>query len=211
MKNSSGTKVLSIVLFIIVFALMGYIVYDKFINNTESLNDDMGQVQGENINKEEALNYEDIISEVKNKFDFTFEYANLVFAYCGEAETSEKAAVHGNFYNVSTQFSTYDEMHNYLRNYMSDDVISNSSKYNISKENYIEENEKLYCETFGKGGAYDYGDSIIEIKSITVDKVEAIAFKELINEYTGNTYQKINITLEKIDNNFVITSYEVQG
>ena len=208
MKNNN---ILNIILIIIVLALTSYIVYDKIIKNEDEIVDN--STKDETVNEQvQELSYNELISEVKNKFEFTFNYANSLITYCGEHEISERASDSGNFYNVSKEFSTYDEMKNHLKQYMSEDLINKVSKYNISKENYIEENGKLYCETFGKGSGYDFGDSIIEIKSIDGDKITAVAMKELIVAAANPTieYQKINLTLEKENNSYVVTLYEIQ-
>lgn len=206
-KKKLKLNILIIILVVLVIGLLGYIVYDKIPKENDN------EVIDNNDNLEnEKFDNTSIIEEIKTKFDFVFEYSNSVVAYCGIHEPSDKVAESGNYYNFSTQFKSYDEMFNYLKKYMSDDIITSVTEYTFAnaanKDNYIEDNNKLYCATFGKGNLYDYGDSVIEINSNDGNIIKATAVKELINKNGESTYEKVNLTLTKVDNNYIITSYE---
>lgn len=210
--KNNRTKVLCIILFIIVLGLISYIVYDKYTNREIGIDyivTDESEI--ENNNDKQELNYEEIVTEVKNKFDFAFEYFNSIVSYCGESKLSErKNEETGASYNISSQFNTYNDMYNHLKQYMSEDVINSKAAFNTAKENYIEEDGKLYCATFNKGGIYTYGKSYIQIDLMNENKIVVSALKELIDPSNNIEYKKINLTLEKENGNFIITSYEVQ-
>lgn len=215
-KKNTGLKVLVGILIVLVLGLSSYIVYDKVLkedNNTtcETTNDTQEQ-------ENEEVNNIDIKEEVKNKFEFVFNYLKMIVPYCGEVETSDKEIdATGNYYFISTQFSTYDEMLNYLKTYMTEDLLNTKKPLfpATNKDNYLEEDGKLYCKTFGKGDIRQYEEPIIDITSSDDNKITATIVMEsyeagITDEKTNQVYQKINITLEKIDNNYIITSYEVQ-
>ena len=203
MENKT-LKITNIILLILVLLMGGYIIYDKVLNNKQLPSADHNPEKTE-------LNYNEIYTEVKNKFDFAFNYFESVISYCGEHQSSDRTIeATGANYNVSTQFNTYNEMYNYLRSYMSDNVITSKKTFTIDKKNYLEEDGKLYCATFNKGGIYTYGDSTLEIESIEDNKIIANAVKELIDPQNTKSYKKITLTLENDNNNYIITSYEVQ-
>lgn len=212
MKNNNGAKILSIILFIIVLGLTIYIIYDNSKEKENVLDTNIEQEKTENkIEDEKDLNYEKTVSEVKNKFEFAFDYFESIVSYCGESILSErKNETTGASYNISSQFNTYNDMYNHLKQYMSEDVINSKTAFNTAKENYIEEDGKLYCATFNKGGIYTYGKSYIQIDLMNENKIVVSALKKLIDPSNNIEYKKVNLTLEKENGNFIITSYEVQ-
>ena len=68
--------------------------------------------------------------------------------------------------------------------------------------------EVLYCNETYKGNIYNWGNVEIEITNQSADKVESVATMELIDPDNNKTYDKVNITLELKDNNWIITSYK---
>ena len=59
-----------------------------------------------------------------------------------------------------------------------------------------------------KGYIYNWGNVEIVITNQSADKVESVATMELIDPNNNKTYDKVNITLELKDNNWIITSYK---
>lgn len=184
---------------------MGSIVYDKVLSK------DLSSSEDDIIERDDKLSnddYDNLLNEVKNIFDVVYTYQKSVNTYCGKCEKSEhqismKLGNLGTY--VSTQFKTYDELHSYLRKYMSEEVINNIS--NFKKEYYLEEDGKLYCADLGKGSPFSFGDSVVEIKSLNNDVITAIAIKELTVDL-DNYYEKIKLTIEKENGNYIVTSYE---
>ena len=100
-------------------------------------------------------------------------------------------------------------MLNSLKKYMSTEVIAGKSPWGATaKEYYLEKDGKLYCEETNKGYPYGNGNVEIEITNQSTDKVESVATMELIDSENNKTYDKVNITLELKDNNWIITSYK---
>lgn len=100
-------------------------------------------------------------------------------------------------------------MLNSLKKYMSIEVIAGKSPWSATaKEYYLEKDGKLYCNETHKGYIYNWGNVEIEITNQSADKVESVATMELIDPDNNKTYDKVNITLELKDNNWIITSYK---
>ena len=192
---------------VLVLVLGNYIIYDKLFNkgtdisNTNTSNDD---------------NYDTLFNDLKEKFVFTAEYYEMPKVYCGETEGSLHFEELGYSYYKSTQFNSYDEIINYLKQYMSENVIEGHRFFDSGDPTYYEKDGNLYCFDTGKGGVQEFYDRLLEIKSISSDTITA---KGITTEYTPinpddnfikNTYDYIvyNIKYEKIDNEWIITSFE---
>ena len=94
---------------------------------------------------------------------------------------------------------------------MSTEVIAGKSPWGATaKEYYLEKDGKLYCEETNKGYPYGNGNVEIEITNQSDNKIDCIATMELIDMSNNKTYDKVNITLELKDNNWIITSYKKQ-
>ena len=114
-------------------------------------------------------------------------------------------------YYVSTEFTTYDEMLNGLKKYMTVEVIEGKPGFSATnKDFYIEKEEKLYCKKSYKGYPYNHSNINIEVTSKNENKITCVATMELIDLSNNKTNDKVNITLEKNNNNWIITSYENQ-
>ena len=131
-------------------------------------------------------------------------YYYLIFNNINVKYTNLKA-----IYSAITEFATYDEMLNYLKKYMTIEVISGKNPWAATtKEYYLEKDGKLYCEETYKGYMYEHGNIEIEITSQEENKVTCIATIELIDPDNNKTSDEVNITLEKNNNNWIITSYK---
>ena len=188
-------KIIIIILIILVVTLSGYIIYDKVLNNKE-------------IKEEDNNNNKSITEEkIKEIFEFVYSYHELPIVYCGKTDNA-LVQIYGTARKASTEFTTYNEMLNSLKKYMSTDVIADKSAFAATtKEYYLEQEGKLYCEETYKGYPYGLGNIEIEIKTQSENKVDCIATMELIDMSNNKIYDKVNITLEKNNNNWIITSY----
>lgn len=200
--------VIIVVLIIIVIGLASYIVYDKILNteidyeinneNNVCTNTNTNTTNNNSIDKE----YNKIIKEIKDIYDVAYDFKTTQYVYCGESEPSNHQTIDDINDNVSTQFKTYDEMYNYLRQYMSEELIKAQRYF---KENfYKEEDGKLYCLNVGKELSYNLGDVTISIDNIENNKISVTAMQEVIS--TNTYYQKIKLTYELVDNKYIVTS-----
>ena len=198
MKNKYiGLKIIIIILSILVVTLSGYIIYDKVLNDKE--------IQEENNNNNNKGISEE---EIKEIFKFVYSYYELPIVYCGKTDNT-LVQIYGATRKASTEFTTYEEMLNSLKKYMSTDVIVDKSAFAATtKEYYLEQDDKLYCEETYKGYPYGLGNIELEITIQNENKVDCIATMELTDMSNNKTYDKVNITLEKINNNWIITSYD---
>lgn len=193
-------KIIIIVLSISVISLSGYIVYDKLLNYKE--------IDVENNNNNNTNITQEKIREI---FKFVYKYYELPVVYCGNTENNY-IEIYGTTRKVSTDFTTYDEMLNSLKKYMTTDVIASKQAFAATtKEYYLEQDDKLYCSETYKGYMYGFGNVDIKIKTQEEQKITCIATMELIDPSNNKTYDKVNITLEKINNNWIIANYQKQN
>lgn len=209
MKKNIGLIIFTIILLVLVLVLGNYIIYDKLFNKDTDIS---------NTNTSNKDNYDTLFNDLKEKFVFTAEYYEMPKVYCGETEGSVHLEELGYNYYKSTQFNSYDERTNYLKQYMSENVIEGQRffTYGDKYPTYYEKDGNLYCITTAKGNPYLIYNRILEIKSISSDTITAKGITaEYIPDYSddnfiNNTYDYIiyNIKYEKIDNKWIITSFE---
>ena len=203
-KNNKTVIILLIIIIAILSALCvlfatGTITFkptDTEVNNSNQSTDNNSETK--NIKTE----------DIKEIFKVAYNYYELPAVYCGNTE-SEIVEINGASRKASAEFTTYDEMLNSLKKYMSIEVIAGKSPWSATaKEYYLEKDGKLYCNETYKGNIYNWGNVEIEITNQSADKVESVATMELIDPDNNKTYDKVNITLELKDNNWIITSYK---
>ena len=216
MESQKNTKVVIALLIIIIAILSALCIL--FATGTISLKSNDAEVNNpeQNANKNNDLNQNANNSETKNItvdnikeiFEAAYNYYELPEVYCGKTE-SKIVEIYGTSRKASVDFTTYDEMLNSLKKYMSIEVIAGKSPWSATaKEYYLEKDGKLYCNETYKGNIYNWGNVEIEITNQSADKVESVATMELIDPDNNKTYDKVNITLELKDNNWIITSYK---
>lgn len=209
MENQNNNKVVIALLVIIISILT--VLCILFATGTISFKSNDVEVNDSNQNITENNDYQtnDITLEnIKEIFKVTYNYYELPVVYCGKTDNT-LVEIYGTSRKASTEFATYDEMLNYLKKYMTIDVISGKIPWAATtKEYYLEKDGKLYCEETYKGYIYDHGNIEIEITSQEENKVTCIVTIELIDPDNNKTSDEVNITLEKNNNNWIITSYK---
>ena len=189
-----------------------------YINKLATLLDVSRTTASKKLNGEKSFTQQEIAviaakynlsaEDIKEIFKVAYNYYELPAVYCGKTE-SEIVEINGASRKASAEFTTYDEMLNSLKKYMSIEVIAGKSPWSATaKEYYLEKDGKLYCNETNKGYIYNWGNVEIEITNQSADKVESVATMELIDPDNNKTYDKVNITLELKDNNWIITSYK---
>lgn len=206
-KKDNGLKILVIVLGVLVLGLTAFIVYDKVLNNdtntnnvniksnsntlegsvvednTGNLNQVIEEVASSSNNNSEnnELDFSTLIGQLKDTFQVIYKIKNGSYAYCGnDASKSDKVDDIGNAYYVSSTYTSYDDMVNSLKKYATEDALS------LKKENYIEENGKLYCKGYGKSNPYQPVDYVIQIDKMDDNKIFATVAIELANSGAGS-------------------------
>ena len=199
------------ILTILVVGMSGYLVYDKILLDSSNKEETVNTNESNNdITNEEE--YKPVIPEISKVFEFTYSYFDLGNAYCGEEGTDDFITTSkqpSNGFYGSKQFKTYDEMIGFLKKYMTEDVLL--KKNSIKKEFYTEQNGKLYCEHLGKGSnIYQPEHIIYQINSNNENNIKATVAVEL-STGEDKDYLNYEVTFEKLNNNWIITSYEQQS
>ena len=205
-RNNKGVIVLLVVIIILLSVLC-------ILFATDTINFNENKENENNCNVVEAVVNNKISEwEIKEKFAFVYDYNVLPFVYCGETQM-DSVKINEKDYEYSYEFNTYDEMLNYLKQYMSVDVISSKRAFAATdRNNYLEKDNNLYCLKTYKGYMYGHNVKDIEIVKEENNKVIFVGNMELTWPYDGNkTYDKVNCTIEYIDNNWIITSFEKQN
>lgn len=209
MEKQKNNKTVIILLIIIIAILSALCVL--FATGTISFKSNDTEVNNPNqsANKNNDSETKNITTEdIKEIFKVAYNYYESPAVYCGKTE-SKIIEINGTSRKASTEFTTYDEMLNSLKKYMSTEVIAGKSPWGATtKEYYLEKDGKLYCNETNKGYIYGMGNVEIEITNQSANKVDCVATMELIDPDNNKTYDKVNITLELKDNNWIITSYK---
>lgn len=209
MRKNTGLIVLVIILSILVILLGGYIVYDKILDVDSDVIDDIPNNNEEgdsSINNDSISIDASLRTELKETFKKIYNLYTSPNPYCGKTQASDDMKMG---YRLSAEYSSYQEMVDSFKEYASEDVITSGKN---ARENYLEENGKLYCEDFGKGGVLEYKDSFMSINSKLDNKID-INFVVVLSTDVGLTSEYIyslemyNIIFEKnSNNNLIITS-----
>lgn len=216
MEKNKGLNVLVIILILCILGLGGYIIYDKVLSTDKNINGDADSgIENNAGNNDYTFEY-----GLNEQLEISFEKIYGIYTspnpYCGNKVMSDKKFEYG-YYYVSTEYSSYQDMVNSLREYASEKIISSGKN---TKDNYLEENGKLYCKDMGKGGIYSYEDSLIQINDKTEFKINSsiVVMLSYFNpNYNGNnaekiyTYDLLNVVYENEDGNWIITSIEYKN
>lgn len=218
------------------FIVYDKILTDKKIdnNNENSNNDNSNNEVNNNINTDTNNNSQDkqeyvgfinplehveIEESIKLKlievFEFVYDYNKSKFYgnYCvGDTDKNDTInppsgsdSMHK--YNIaSTEYSSFKEMMDYLKKYMTPEIIYNTKFMSI--DNFIEKDGKLYCPYYetNKGSIYTFKEANIKYSKpwangyyVTMETTLTFG-NESMNEI-------FDVTFEKKNNNWVIVSY----
>lgn len=206
MKNITIT-ILSILLLI----TGGYLLYDKVLmeEDNQNINDNENKEQEINKTYIEGNDYEELIKELQEKVKFTYGYFDNI-PYCGDGTQSELPMENSGLnYYVSKEFKSYQEMFDYLKTYMTEDIIN--SNFSIKKENYLEKDGKLYCENFGKGSnIFQPKHFNIQVNKMSKNEINSVVAVELYG-YEDKDYQNYDVEFTKSNDNWIISSYKLQS
>lgn len=204
-KKNTGLIVLIIILSVLVVALSGYIVYDKVISNDKYKN-----------NKENTIEIDDSLnSELINIFQFVYDYYRLLNPYCGDWSLEDEISNDSNSvpYFASTEFNSFDEMINNLKQYMTEQVIYGN--HSMSRDYYIERDGKLYCPVSAKSGDYCQLDKVYIKYSRPLASTIETNIEVKSSCYDGSSDTSIqtvlyDVTFTQQNDTWIISSYAEQ-
>lgn len=212
MKREKNKNIIIAILLVIVIILTILVVL--FATGTISLNsktddsDVKANEVNENSEENNVLTEEEAKKIVKEKFLFTEKYLDDSQLYCGEnSEIDYSVQKDGMPYYKSSQFKTLDELDNYLSRYMSDEVKNKKVTYNA--DNFITQNGSLYCLLIGAGDTEIFEEEKAEynINEISKTKIDVIV-KAYYDTPDGEINKNISVTLDNVNDNWIITKYE---
>lgn len=200
-----------VILSLLVLGLGGYILYDKVLKIDNNLNNDTN-VEENNDNKvnEENSTTQVLEESVKKKFLFVYNFFDTSNTYCGDTNDNDRittSKVPSNGFVASTEFTSYDEMIDYLKKHMSEKIIFEMVQE--KNERYVEQDGKLYCEDLGKGGnIYQIKDVEIEIKMVNSEQTMAqvTTIMELFNDESVTYEEKYDLIIDDL-NGGIVTLY----
>ena len=221
-KNNNGVLIgllIGIIVMLLVFVCL-------FATNTISFNSKNTNDKTKGTNKEvneknNTLTGDEAVKLIKTKLNFVVEYFDTLQVPCGDdAEIDNSVPFkNGNPYYKSKQFSSYNELNEYLLQYMSQDIISQHKFY--KKEYYLEKDGSLYCLMSGKGSGdprvYVPEKTKYLVNNISTNSIDFTitvyyeAPSNISNNGWGENYSKTyNVVLTKFNDNWQITKYEEQ-
>lgn len=212
-KNNKVVIALLIVIIIILSALCVLFATGTISFNSNKVNDnEIKENVNDDTNNDNNSKTSNIgVEKIKEIFEVVYNYYELPTVYCGKSDHTI-VKIYGTDRYASTEFTTYDEMLNSLKKYMSVEVIAGKTPWAATtKEYYLEQDGKLYCEETYKGYMYGHGNIDVEITEQSENKVTCVATMELTDPSENKTYSKVNIVLEEKEGNWIITSYNKQN
>lgn len=200
--------IIIIILSLVIIGLIGYITYDKILSNNH--NEIIENIEENDTTKNDNTVKIPSNEEIKEIFDFTYNYFEMPFVYCGKTD-NKFAEIYGTARYISTEFTTYDEMLNSLKKYMTIDVIVSKTPFAATtKEYYLEKDGKLYCDDTYKGYIYEQENIDINITNSNENIITFVGTMELSDGDNNTIYDKADVILEYINESWIVTSYKKQ-
>lgn len=214
-ENKKVSPILIVILSILGICLVGFLVWygiNYFKGEDKPTDEPSSQTIDEPSTQtiDEPGSYienAELASEFSKIHKFAYDYF-LTWPYCGEYEAITVDDPVYDMQGISKDFKSFDELYNYLKKYMSNDVINQNT--HTVKENYYIKDGKLYCKFDAKGWVYEYQSSKVNILTLTDKKAETKIIirskdeEDILIEY-------FDVTFEKINDNWIITKYISSG
>ena len=215
-KKNSGMLVGILIGIVLMLLVVGCLFATGTISFKETATNNNGQTS-ENSQTSESNNMlteSEALSVLKSKVDFAEKYFTTFQNPCGDGAEINTSIPQKNGmpYYESKQYHTFNELNDSLLQYMSQNIINIRTQY--TKDNYLEQNGKLYCYMIGGGSLVGYQPEKTEytITNITNNSITAnvISYVESddasMTEY--NEKRNISVELTKNSDNWQITKYE---
>lgn len=204
-QKQKSNPVLIILMFIAIIGGAVYFGYNKFFANSssDSVNQNTGTTSTDNIEDSTAPDYESIAKELIDNY-----YKNIFYGhtsiYCGNKDFDDTITKDDSKqYTASKDYKTKAELSNYLSTIISANFLTKI----VTDENYIEQDNKLYCYTPGRG-SLEYDESNIELESTTEEEIIANVKVTAHSEGDNKTELNNKITIKKANGKWLIDSYE---
>lgn len=204
-QKQKSNPVLIVLMFIAIIGGAAYFGYNKFFANSSSNsgNQNTGTTSIDNIEDSTAPDYESIAKELIDNY-----YKNIFYGhtsiYCGNKDFDDTITKDDSKqYTASKDYKTKEELSNYLSTIISANFLTKI----VTDENYIEQDNKLYCYTPGRG-SLEYDESNIELESTTEEEIIANVKVTANSEGDNKTELNNKITIKKENGKWLIDSYE---
>lgn len=175
-------------------------------NSEETSSQQIGEIEANDILKEKAMNYKNITSLQTYCGDNSFDVTNELNNSLGMEDIGIIS------WKQSVQFSSYEEMKRFALNNISEEIYSKTRVADATF--YKEKDGKLYCGQVGVG-IYPADDIKYQVTSYDNDKIVGLVINiysqdDVDNGISTSLEQKYHITIEKNDNNWIVTEYTLQ-
>ena len=204
-QKQKSNPVLIVLMFIAIIGGAVYFGYNKFFANSSSNigNQNTGTTVTNNIEDSTATDYETIAKELIDNY-----YKNIFYGhtstYCGNKDFNDTITKDDSKqYIASKDYKTKAELSSYLSTIISANFLTKI----VTDENYIEQDNKLYCYTSGRG-SLEYDESNIELESTTEEEIIANVKVTAHSEGDNKTELNNKITIKKANGKWLIDSYE---
>ena len=235
MKKDKSKNIIIVLLIVIIIILITLVVlfatdtitFNKKVDSNDQFEDTTSEnTENESSNSKDTntmLTNDEAIAILKNDYNDAVRHIfNEAVSYCGEVstETNSSLSLNGFTYSKSASYNSFEELENYLKNYMTDTLLK-STNYNKTitidgntVSSYYEQNGSLYCNGWNKGGniyleKYNENESSFEITNITVEsfnaKINAVYYD---HDNTTKTIKQINVSVIKQNDKWLLNSYE---
>ena len=224
-SNSKGGLVIGILIGIIIMLV---VFIGLFATNTISFSNETTAGEQSTSNESDKAGKNDNFTELdaknilNDRIEKVFKYVHSLGAYCGETESSypsdvnnydkEKYIVEGFITYFASKYNSKEELNNYMKTFMNDDVIKKYSKEGVyTSPTYKEQNGKLFCLNSNKdcGMIYDADKSNLLISDYSNEKI--VANGKLSFHSCGEEEEYLDVSVEIVkdsNNNWVINKYE---
>lgn len=224
-KKSKNTIIILLIIIIVILAtLVVLLATDKltFNNDEKDQINDIDDSQNENNTNDDngKLTENEAITILKTNYNDDVRYIfNEAITYCGETEDGSNLTLNGFTYLKSSSYNSLEELENFLKNYMTDTLLK-STNYNrtiVVNDNtvssYYEQDGSLYCNGWNKGGNldlinYNEEESTFTITNITLESFDATIDAVYYSADNSKTVKKINVSVIKQNNKWLLNSYD---
>lgn len=212
--NKNKSLIISFLMFIIIILITLTII---LIMNNIKLNENIKEINNETekLNEWEAIlilkaNYNDAVRHIFNEG----------VSYCGLTDFGTNLSLNGFSYSKSVTYNTFEELREYLKQYMSDELLV-TSRFDYTYDmdgvvisSYIEKDGNLYCNGWNKGSNlllvhYSEVETNFKITNIEDDSFDAIinaVYHSVDKNY--RTVLKIKVSVIKQNDKWVLDTYE---
>lgn len=227
-EKKKSNPVLIFLMFVALIGGAGYFGYNYFIANKDvnSNTNNSGTTDTNALMQNDEA--EKIVKELFENptVQYLTDFPSITYCQTDDKTyTEEELGIEQkwNGYKKCTDYKTYSELSNHFKSFFTEEFYNNSisnkgavpQKNSTGLYNYFEKDGELYAAITGKGSnvnkaQFQNNESIYEITNLQSDSISAIIDAKWLDVNNNNYEEKINITLKKVEDNWLIDSYEKQ-